>query len=259
MMKMYEELSELKVLLDRVAHVSEGLQQYGLRKQGMFNERAVNSRPVKYQFKMKYDQFGREVASFFEDDSEVILIDHFERIVLGMRGRGEYSMIELGSNQSFYSILFNRILSPARVVNVMVEPNVVNMKRGMENWELNGLSGGVFVSKKIKNPIELQPANTEEYLCGDTTVDEMMEEYGFDNLDVLHCDIDGTEMFAFEGAVESFKSKKIDKIFLLTHPEEFRGDLHGLAKKFLVGYGYNLVVDLPGKYVGGDGLIIVER
>jgi hypothetical protein len=252
-------LKELRVLLDHVVHLGKGLQQYGLRKEGELNEHVAVSRPIKYEFKMKYDQFGHEVMTFFEDESEVILIDHFERIVLGMRGREAYSMIELGSNQSFYSVLFNRILSPARIVNVMVEPNVVNMKRGMENWELNGLSGGVFVSKKIKNPVEQQPANTEEYLCGDTTVDEMMEEYGFDNLDVLHCDIDGTEMFAFEGAVESLKSKKIDKIFLLTHPEEFRGDLHGLAKKFLVDYGYNLVVDLPGKYVGGDGLIIAER
>lgn len=254
MMKKYDELKALRVLLDRVGELAVGLQQYGIKKECVFNECVVASRPRKYEFKMKYDQFGNEVVTFFEDESEVILIDHFERIVLGMRGRGEYSMIELGSKQSFYSMLFNRILSPARVVNVMVEPNVVNMKRGMENWELNGLSGGVFVSEQIKNPVEVA-----DYSCDETTIDEMMEANGFDNLDVLHCDIDGSEMFALKGAVESLKLKKIDKIFLLTHPSEIRGDLHAQAKKFLVDYGYSLVVDLPGTYVGGDGLIVAER
>lgn len=246
-------------MLDVSRALHDAIARFGQSKESLFQERLVRSRPSKYGFKMKFDQFGKEVAHFFEDESEEILIDHFEKVVLTLRGRGSHSMLELGSNQCFYSILFNKILSPARVVNLMVEPNEANMARGRANWDLNELRGGVFINKLIKNPLEPNPSSVDVGSVGETSVDELLVEHGIDDLDVLHCDIDGAEAFAFEGAVESLSQKKINKIFLLTHPNELRGDLHAQLKKFLTEFGYSLVVDLPGTYVGGDGLIIAER
>lgn len=259
MMKRHEELLEVKVMLDVSAALSEALHRFGMERESRFQERISRSRPVKYGFKMRFDQFGRDVAHFFEDDSEEILIDHFEKVVLTLRGRGSHSMLELGSNQCFYSILFNKILSPARVVNLMVEPNEAHMARGRANWDLNELRGGVFINKLIKNPIESNPSNVDVGPVGETSVDELLAEHGIEDLDVLHCDIDGAEAFAFKGAVESLSQKKINKIFLLTHPNELRGDLHAQLKKFITEFGYTLLVDLPGTYVGGDGLIVAER
>ena len=71
----------------------------------------------KYGFTVKYNQFGREVNENYFDEDEMILIEKFEDIVLSLKNKNleTYSMIELGSNQAYYSLLFKSILKNKNV------------------------------------------------------------------------------------------------------------------------------------------------
>ena len=97
----------------------------------------------KYGFIVKYNQFGREVDKNYFDKDEIILINNFENIVLELKNKNldAYSMIELGSNQAYYSLLFKSILKNKNVKSIMVEPYEPYLVRGIEHFEINNYSG----------------------------------------------------------------------------------------------------------------------
>jgi len=84
----------------------------------------------KYKIKMMYDQFGHNVSENYEENDEKIAIDLFEEHVLQLKssGKNQYSMIELGSNYSYYSMLFKKIIQPYKSFSLMVDPyeNIYN-------------------------------------------------------------------------------------------------------------------------------------
>ena len=108
----------------------------------------------KYGIKMKYNQFGDIVTENFEDPDEKIAIDLFEKSVLDLKlkNKNVYSMIELGSNFSYYSMLFKKILEPDESLSILLEPYDKYMKTGKEHFEINNLEG-VFLKERIYNPI----------------------------------------------------------------------------------------------------------
>ena len=104
----------------------------------------------KYGFKVKYNQFGSLVDEHYFDEKEIFLIEKFEKIVLELKeNKSEsYSMIELGSNQAYYSLLFKSILIDEKVKSIMVEPYEPYFERGVEHFELNNYPG-IFINKSI--------------------------------------------------------------------------------------------------------------
>ena len=76
---------------------------------------------AKYNFKVVYDQFGTPFPEDYYDKSEVLLIEEFEKSVLDINSTDKdlYSMLELGSNQCYYSMLFKSILKDRKVLNLM--------------------------------------------------------------------------------------------------------------------------------------------
>jgi hypothetical protein len=220
----------------------------------------------KYGIKMKYNQFADIVSENFEDSDEKIAIDLFEKCVLDLKEKNKtkYNMIELGSNYSYYSMLFKKIIEPNKSFNLLLEPYEKYMKTGKEHFEINNLEG-VFLEERIYNPT---PWCDITFTCPTTTIDELMDRYEIDELDILHSDIDKSEVYALDSAKHALENKKIDTLFIMTHPqtpeegwstEENPTQLHLRCKEILFNYGYTLVYDHPRCDLAGDGMLVFKK
>jgi hypothetical protein len=206
----------------------------------------------KYGFIVKYNQFGREVDKNYFDKDEIILIDNFENIVLELKNKNldVYSMIELGSNHAYYSLLFKSILKDKNVKSIMVEPHEPYLVKGIEHFEINNYSG-IFLNKSIGNN---WVAHHTSFDVETISVDEIIEEYNLDELSVLHSDIDGSEIKMLYGCEQSFLNKKIKYAFILTHGLK----THLECLDIILKYDYNILLDHREDNVGHDSLIIIE-
>lgn len=222
----------------------------------------------KYGITMKYDQFARNVPSNFEDPEEKVAIDQFEKYVLQLKDKSKdkFNMIELGSNYSYYSMLFKKILGPQKTFNLLLEPYEKYMKTGKEHFEINNLEG-VFLEERIYNP---KLWCDIPFYCPSTSIDELLFRYQIEELDVLHCDVDGTESLVLDGSQKSLEEKKIDTIFVMTHPLNSQETslcrtgqsptpLHVEIRDRLLAYGYNLMFDHEQCTLGWDSMVIFKR
>jgi hypothetical protein len=228
----------------------------------------------KYNIKMLCDQAGDRVPEDFLDASELPCIEKFEECCLDLKSqnRERYTMIELGSNQAYYSMLFRGIIDSdkknQKCKNIMLEPTPEHMKRGKRHFFHNNFEG-IFEEGGIGH-----------YWCWHTrwhekslpsyTIDELMKKHYIDQLDVLHSDIDGNEIRLLESSERAFKDKKINYIFILTHGvwNELEStystkiikngeNRHKVCREFLLNCGYSLLLDVS-ENVGYDGLLVFK-
>jgi hypothetical protein len=212
------------------------------------------TRPQKYNFKVKYNQFGHDCTSseglIFEDTTEKLLIDHFEVEVLKLKPQssGLRTMIELGSNNCFYSMLFRQIMQPQPVLNIMIEPYTKFRELGIEHFKLNNFHGK-FLDRRIYSP---EKWCNMEFNCEPIKIDDIFQIYNINKLDVLHCDIDGAEVLALKTAEQALQQQKIKLIFISTHSS----NLHNQCKEILTGYNYSCILDHPQTDIGYDSVVI---
>lgn len=218
----------------------------------------------KYGLVMFYDQFGRHVPSNFYDGGELPMLTQFEKAALDLKNTksGLYTMIELGSNQAYYSCLFKGILGNANTKNILVEPVDYGMLRGKCHFRMNGFDGifldysvGPFWGELGRHFPGRLPQNS--FNKESRTLEQIMKECQIDDLDLLHCDIDESEWIMLDTSRSVFVDKKVNYIFLLTHPTS-SDNLHHRCKTFLLNCGYNLIAENT-ENVGGDHMLIFKR
>jgi hypothetical protein len=206
----------------------------------------------KYNFKVSVDQFGKKVNPNWYDSTEILLINKFEELILSLPNKINYNMIELGSNQSYYSLLFKSILGKNRTFNIMLEPYDPHYNRGVKEFELNDYSG-IFINKGIGEKCQIHNRIFEKPT---TSIDEILDEYKLNDVDCLMCDIDGAEFLMLLGAKKTLKEKKITYMFIATH---FDVLFHNKIIEEMKKYDYELILNEPNKVVGADSLLIYKR
>jgi hypothetical protein len=230
---------------------------------------AYESPNIRYGFQVKNDQFGRVVSSYFYDDLEIVAIKEFERHMLDMVNQDPnrlYTMIELGSNQAYYSLMFHAILKKlgATPRNILIEALEVNLNFGINHFNMNGFNAesrlysvGTLekVFEALKTVSDAAAERCHSFNSNWRTLSEIFEEFKLDYLDVLQCDIDCSEGVLFETSEEIFKNKKINYIFLSTH-----GQFHEISLKFLKECGYEILLNHDSSFppVGFDTFIIAK-
>jgi len=226
---------------------------------------------IRYNFKVTHDQFGRYVPSHFHDESEIVVIKQFEKYMLEMvkcYPSSSYTMIELGSNQAYYSLMFHSILKKLghNPVNILIEAQQENLQRGVKHFELNNFAAesrlySIGTEQKAIDALatgfkDKAAEFCSQYVSNWRTLVDIFEEFGLDSIDVLHCDIDLCEGVMFETSKELFEQKKIKYIFLSTHGEV----LHKFSLKFLEDCGYDILLNHDSRFppVGGDTVVIAR-
>jgi hypothetical protein len=227
----------------------------------------------KYNFKVSVNQFGEHVSADFIDSGEIFLIDEFEKILIDIKSqnKSKYNMLEVGSNQCFYSLMFKSILGNDITNNFMIEPLMVNYYRGIEQFQINNYQG-FFINKSIGSK-NLGFGAGSDLSTSQITIDSFINEYNIDDLDILHCDIDGSEVLMLESSLNSLSSKKINYLIILTHSwsashpaakDDIKQnynlkDLHENCLNILNKFNYNIIFENQEPMVGGDGIIISKR
>lgn len=206
----------------------------------------------KYGFKVKYNQFGSLVNEDYFDEKESFLIEEFEKIVLELKEQKleTYSMVELGSNQAYYSLLFKAMLIDRNVNSIMVEPYEPYLERGIEHFKINNYPS-IFINKSIGKEWVAHHTNFE---LETISVDEIVKEYNIKKLDILHSDIDGAEITMLQGSEYSLSNKIINYAFILTHGIETHAECLNLISK----YDYKILIDHREQNIGDDSLIILQ-
>lgn len=156
------------------------------------------------------------------------------------------TMIELGAYWSFYSIWFNKEVKDA--INYMVEPGLVNMQYGINNFKLNNVYG------KFTNAFIGRVDGRQEgipVIC----IDDYVTENGITFIDILHSDIQGFEYEMLLGASHTIDDNKIGYIFISTHGDE----VHYKCLEFLQSHNFSILCSADAKDTYSvDGLIVAR-
>lgn len=216
------------------------------------------TRTEKYNFRVSVDQFHNLVDCRFEDASEKLIIDYFETICLELKNENKqlYSMIELGSNQCYYSLLFKHILGKQNTINIMVEPSEKNLAIGKSQFDINSCEG-IFYHNGIGNNLTLFLTEDVKTNVNSITIQEIIKSNDLKTIDVLHCDIDGSEKIFLNENENDIKNCIFSYIFLMTHTES----LHEFCKAKLLEHKYNLIAETPlgAPGTGCDGFLLFKR
>jgi hypothetical protein len=169
----------------------------------------------------------------------------FQEVLKHVRPDGV--MMELGAYWGFYSMWF--LTGSPRRRAILVEPEAANLEQGQGNFKLAGLTGEFVRAFAGAAPAMEHGMRT---IC----VDELMEQYKIDRLDILHSDIQGFEGQMLEGARKSLARKAIDYVFVSTHGDE----LHETCKRVLREAGFEIIADANMRDTySHDGLVVARR
>ena len=109
-------------------------------------------------------------------------------------------MIELGAYWGFYSLWFaNEVANPRCL---LIEPELINLDLGRENFRLNARDGE-FVRAMVG------AESSKHWWRGATVcVDDLVEQRGLEQIDILHSDIQGFEDAMLQGAARTLEARE---------------------------------------------------
>lgn len=215
---------------------------------------------VKYNFKVLYDQCNTE---------EIFTINLFEQIVNNLISldKKHYYMMELGCNSAYYSMMFNCMMreNNKKCSNYMIEAVPENLERGINHFKINNLNGTFSkylignsdqINERICSYFNIEQAEIITHGSEARTVEQLFEEYEIDYLDVLHCDIDHSELSMLETSKKLFQNQKVQFLVLSTHGL----DLHNKCLEFLKACDYQILLnhDDEKNPIGFDLLIVAQ-
>ncbi|ABM72597.1 Hypothetical protein P9515_13901 [Prochlorococcus marinus str. MIT 9515] len=162
------------------------------------------------------------------------------------------SMLELGSNWSYYSMWFAKEIKNS--INLMLEPDQEKLQKGLKHFKMNNLNSFAFIQGTVGKNFE----HAKDFL-GTTlvqyTVDYILNFYKIKKLSILHSDIQGAELNMLRGAKNSLKNKSIEYLFISTHHDA----IHLLCKEFLKEMGYYIICEHSlNESSSADGLIVAS-
>lgn len=148
-------------------------------------------------------------------------------------------MLELGAYWGHYSMWLKNCRPDADVH--LVEPDPDNLRVGIENFELNGLSGN-FIEAFVGN--------------GGFAVDDYLRDLSIPRLDILHTDIQGYEVEMLEACTDSLGKFRIDFVLLSTHSQHLHNDCIALLRAS--NYRVEVDADFENGTTAYDGFIFAS-
>lgn len=215
----------------------------------------MNNPTKKYNFKIEIDQFGNSFQNQdFYDKSEEILIQKFEKVaeIIKSYNQNQYSMVELGCNQCFYSIFFHSIIGKDNTKIILVEPYKPFLQRGLRNLSINNLDIEI-VNKCVGKKKWIGQSPDYEFDVDLISLKELIED---SDIDFLHCDIDGSEIEMLHENRDVFLSSRFKVIFILTHDVDSDVSTHQNTKDFFSFTDYRLIYECDKPIIGSDSLLI---
>jgi FkbM family methyltransferase len=226
---------------------------YLVKPQGNGRSYQIMHNGMKVYTDSHYGDFNSEVIRHLkghhEPQEEKVFYEVLKKI--GTNG----VMIELGSFWAYYSMWFNKSIHGAR--NYMIEPMEPMLRLGMDNFKLNGIRGNFIqacVGKESQEQKNFQHWDGTIHNIPQIAIDNFLEKYKLEFIDILHADIQGAEYEMLQGGENSLSKGKIRFLFISTHGE----GLHRTCLHFLKNKNYKVIAAYsPLESYSVDGLIAV--
>lgn len=156
-------------------------------------------------------------------------------------------MIELGSWWAYYSLWFAKAVKYP--TNYLIEPCQIRLELGEKNFSLNE-AHGIFV----QGFLGAKPMEASCQKASKVGIDSFLKERNIDQVNILHCDIQGYETDMLISAEQAIRDRKIDYFFISTHS----GNEPFLS--FFQSHDYTIVAEhsMAEGYMP-DGLIVAKR
>lgn len=192
--------------------------------------------------------------------SEAIQVETFKKVLKQITSEAPV-MIEIGSNDCFYSLTFNETLPNS--TNICVEISKDLMEIGKSNVKLNEAKNFHFiwggVGKADFAYLELEKSAHPHYYTDISqekfTVKDLYDKFNLTKVDIIHMDICGTEVEVLTEIVES--GLKVDYLFISTHPwVAFNSPTHQTCIDILNRLDVEFLFSDDSKGGCGDGLIV---
>lgn len=147
------------------------------------------------------------------------------------------TIIELGAYWAFYSMWFYKKIPDAKVF--CIEPNRKNREIGINNCKINNVKAN-FAKGKIGND--------------GLSLKKFISNNGIGFVDILHSDIQGSEVMMLEDISPLLDEQKIGYLFVSTHSQE----LHNSCVEILDRHDYRIVAsaDVDDETFCFDGIIV---
>jgi len=155
-------------------------------------------------------------------------------------------MVEAGAYWGFYSMWFCQVIPQAKVF--LVEPDFENLAIGRRNFHLNGLNGD-FTQAYVGSKPGRHADGTQI-----VSIESFLMEKNLKHVNVLHADVQGSELELLQGVQGLLDTARIDYLFVSTHSME----LHAQCAELLRVCGYRVLVsvNLEETY-SVDGVLVV--
>jgi FkbM family methyltransferase len=195
-----------------------------------------------------------------DQPSEVIQVDAFREVLKEIKTATPV-MIEIGSNDCFYSITFNEAFSNAK--NICIEISQDLLELGKKNVEKNGNKGFNFIWGSVGQAdldyLDLEKAaHPELYTAISPTklsLKDVYDQFGLSKVDLIHMDICGTEIEVLQEILDS--GLQVDYLFVSTHAiQAHHSPTHQKCVDILTELGVEFIFSDESRGGCGDGLIV---
>jgi len=163
----------------------------------------------------------------------------------------DWVCLDGGANVGYHSILLGRLASEGKVF--AFEPTST-LSMLIENLNLNGTTNVVPVGKGLSNFIgkkkdkiyRIWGRPPEESVVDFTTIDQFVEENGLERVDLIKIDVDGYDLEALEGAVDTLARFSPIVCVELNHALATRGRGVSEALAWMLDQKYDEALVLDG-------------
>lgn len=170
------------------------------------------------------------------------------------------TMFELGAFWSYYSIWFAAGHPSRRAF--AIEPDPSSLAIGRRNAELNDVRLEFLQACVGGESIEALDFDSDfggRVTVPQVTVPELMQRFGLDHLDVLHCDAQGAELGVLTAAADLLRAGAIGFVVVSTHSHYISGDplTHQRCLALLGELGGRILIEHDvHESFSGDGMIV---
>lgn len=209
--------------------------------------------------------------SITEHDSEYKI---FSEILEKINNKENPTMVEIGCWWAFWSLCFRKKYPNGK--NILVELGKRHLSVGINNFKLNNFSethywGGFYLNdsntySRVNENYYFEKMDNEYFddsLLGKMTGPELhiidiISLEKLNKIDLLHMDIQGSEMPLLEDLFINYSSvltDKIDNIVVATHSQEIHNNIQNILEKT----GFKILKNMNFGSVGGDGMLIATK
>ena len=154
-------------------------------------------------------------------------------------------MVELGSYWAVWSLLFRKRFNES--INILIELFKEKLNVGLKNFNLNDISENLHA---FHGGVSIKSSNSRNRDKSDQGLEvdlyEVLNDINRSNIDLLHCDIQGSELDFLKSYDNMFETHQIKNVIIHTHGHLVENkNIHNDVISFLENMNYEIVHNIP--------------